>query len=92
MKHVVVQAPNTPLISNVINGSDSKPPRKVKCHRPDDRDDAAIWAEFESISQTSRYQDVLAARKRLPAFACQNDFLTKLANNRVVIVVGETGW
>ncbi|GJE89518.1 HrpA-like RNA helicase [Phanerochaete sordida] len=59
--------------------------------RRDDRDAATIKAEFEELRQKKAYTDILAARKRLPAFAAQGTFLDMLDKNRCVIVVGETG-
>lgn len=38
-----------------------------------------------------QYKQILEKRQKLPAFEARQDFLEKLENNRVVIVVGETG-
>lgn len=38
-----------------------------------------------------QYKQVLEKRQKLPAFQAREEFLEKLENNRVVIVVGETG-
>jgi ATP-dependent RNA helicase DHX57 len=46
----------------------------------------------ESLTTSSKqYQQILEKRQKLPAFQAREDFLKKLENNRVVVVVGETG-
>jgi ATP-dependent RNA helicase DHX57 len=70
-----------------------KPGQKQK-HRPhksDDRTDGQVKADFDKLRADKRYRDMLAARKRLPAFSAREDFLNVLEKSRVVVVVGETG-
>jgi ATP-dependent RNA helicase DHX57 len=38
-----------------------------------------------------KYAELLATRRRLPAFKVKEMFLEQLENNRVLIIVGETG-
>lgn len=59
--------------------------------RPDDRDSNQIRHDFEAMCQSDEYTEMLATRQRLPAFKAKEAFLQQLQNNRVLIVVGETG-
>ncbi|KDQ31208.1 hypothetical protein PLEOSDRAFT_23490 [Pleurotus ostreatus PC15] len=59
--------------------------------RVDKRTDEEVKQEFEVLCRTSKYGEILEARKKLPAFAAKEDFLRKLQSSRVVVVVGETG-
>ncbi|KAF4606324.1 hypothetical protein EYR38_000377 [Pleurotus pulmonarius] len=59
--------------------------------RVDKRTDEKVKQEFEALCRTSKYEEILEARKKLPAFAAKEDFLDKLQGSRVVVVVGETG-
>ncbi|KAG1889461.1 P-loop containing nucleoside triphosphate hydrolase protein [Suillus subluteus] len=45
----------------------------------------------DSRSNSQAYATMLSARRRLPAFAAKDKFLSLLERNRVVVVVGETG-
>ena len=65
--------------------------KKERSHKADDRTDAQVKADFEKLCASERYQNMLTTRKRLPAFSAREDFLVALENNRVVVVVGETG-
>lgn len=57
----------------------------------DDRSDSLIKQEFTSARTSEKYSQMLAARKRLPAFKSETQFIELLASNRCVIVIGETG-
>ncbi|KAK0208634.1 P-loop containing nucleoside triphosphate hydrolase protein [Desarmillaria ectypa] len=52
-----------------------------------------IKEEYESLRRMKKaqYDDIMAVRRKLPAFASKHEFLKKLKDNRVVVVVGETG-
>ncbi|KII93616.1 hypothetical protein PLICRDRAFT_131582 [Plicaturopsis crispa FD-325 SS-3] len=65
--------------------------RKRGPPRRDPRSDGQIKAEFEALCQSDKYKKVYDARKKLPAFSAQDQFLEKLESSRVVVVVGETG-
>lgn len=69
----------------------AKRPRRRPGARRDDRSDEIVKAEFEQMRQSKGYQDILASRRRLPAFTAQQEFLSALEKNRCVVVVGETG-
>ncbi|KIP11667.1 hypothetical protein PHLGIDRAFT_27719 [Phlebiopsis gigantea 11061_1 CR5-6] len=57
----------------------------------DTRDDEAVKAEFDRMRQSKGYSEILASRRRLPAFTARDQFLNMLEKNRCVVVVGETG-
>ncbi|KAJ7103273.1 P-loop containing nucleoside triphosphate hydrolase protein [Mycena belliarum] len=59
--------------------------------RRDDRTDARIKQDFETVCRHSKYKEILGAREKLPAFSAKDEFLDLLHKNRVVVVVGETG-
>jgi pre-mRNA-splicing factor ATP-dependent RNA helicase DHX15/PRP43 len=40
---------------------------------------------------TQRYYDILSTRKTLPVWEQKEDFIAKVHDNQVVILVGETG-
>ncbi|KAF8910089.1 P-loop containing nucleoside triphosphate hydrolase protein [Gymnopilus junonius] len=67
--------------------------KKVVRHRNPKaaQDDSQIKSDFESLVQSEKYKAMLQKRTKLPAFQARDDFLRKLENNRVVVVVGETG-
>lgn len=65
--------------------------RKGGGFRGDERSDEHIKQEFEVLRSGNAYADMFKARKRLPAFGAQDEFLKKLESSRVVVVVGETG-
>ncbi|KAG7452226.1 P-loop containing nucleoside triphosphate hydrolase protein [Guyanagaster necrorhizus] len=63
-------------------------------HNSQDRRTAQkIKEEYEGLRKTKKaqYEDIMAIRQKLPAFASKHDFLKELEDNRVVLVVGETG-
>lgn len=57
----------------------------------DSRSGAEVKTEFEQMQKKDKYVEMLAVRKRLPAFAAKDSFLKMLERNRCVVVVGETG-
>lgn len=65
--------------------------KKERSHKTDNRTDVRVKADFEELCANERYRDMLTVRKKLPAFSAREDFLIALENNRVVVVVGETG-
>ncbi|KAJ6520085.1 P-loop containing nucleoside triphosphate hydrolase protein [Mycena sanguinolenta] len=60
-------------------------------HRRDSRTSAQIKQAFEDLCRDNKYQEMLSARQKLPAFTAKDEFLNLLDKNRVVVVVGETG-
>ena len=73
------------------------PVRSSKQRRPrnttqrDARDDKTVKAELDRMRQSNDYFEILAARRRLPAYTSRDQFLSLLDRNRCVVVVGETG-
>ncbi|KIM88927.1 hypothetical protein PILCRDRAFT_813926 [Piloderma croceum F 1598] len=65
--------------------------KRTEGQRGDNRNDKQIRDEFETLCGSDRYAEMFATRKRLPAFSAKNDFLKKLEESRVIVVVGETG-
>jgi hypothetical protein len=65
--------------------------RRVGGGRRDNRSDSQIKEEFEVIRRTDKYVAIYSARGKLPAISAREEFLCKLENHRVVVVVGETG-
>ncbi|KAK0465451.1 P-loop containing nucleoside triphosphate hydrolase protein [Desarmillaria tabescens] len=67
--------------------------RRGNLYSQDRRTAQQIKEEYESLRRTKKaqYEDIMAVRQKLPAFASKNEFLKKLEDNRVVVVVGETG-
>jgi hypothetical protein len=59
--------------------------------RRDDRNDKQIKDDFETLCSSDQYSKIFMTRRRLPAFAAKDDFLKKLEQSRVIVVVGETG-
>ncbi|KNZ80627.1 Putative DEAH-box ATP-dependent helicase [Termitomyces sp. J132] len=59
--------------------------------RRDLRTDQQIKQEFEAICRQEKYSEMLTVRCKLPAFSVKEAFLKQLQQNRVVVVVGETG-
>ncbi|EIW86949.1 P-loop containing nucleoside triphosphate hydrolase protein [Coniophora puteana RWD-64-598 SS2] len=68
-----------------------KQSRRVRQHHGDERSDAQVKADFDTLRQSKGYLNMQPARERLPAFAAKAKFLSTLEKNRVVVVVGETG-
>ncbi|KAK0198729.1 P-loop containing nucleoside triphosphate hydrolase protein [Armillaria mellea] len=67
--------------------------RRGNYYSQDRRTDQQIKEEYERLRRTKKaqYDDIMAAQQKLPAFASKHEFLKKLEDNRVVVVVGETG-
>ncbi|KAG1839236.1 P-loop containing nucleoside triphosphate hydrolase protein [Suillus subalutaceus] len=59
--------------------------------RGDSRSNSQVKLDFDKLCQSQAYATMLSARRRLPAFAAKDNFLSLLERNRVVVVVGETG-
>jgi hypothetical protein len=59
--------------------------------RGENRSDAQIKEQFEALCRQQKFNEILAARQKLPAFFVKDHFLSTLEKNRVVVVVGETG-
>ncbi|PBL00719.1 P-loop containing nucleoside triphosphate hydrolase protein [Armillaria gallica] len=67
--------------------------RRGNHYSQDRRTDQQIKEEYEHLRRTKKaqYDGIMAVRQKLPAFASKHEFLKKLEDNRVVVVVGETG-
>ena len=65
--------------------------KKRRLRKADDRTDSQVKADFEKLRATEHYQNMLGARRRLPAFSAREGFLAALEKSSVVVVVGETG-
>ena len=97
LRHLILRPP-TPSLPDVdptiptpeasVSGQSRRRPGEV---RRDDRSDKQIRDEFETLCGSDKYAEMLAARTRLPTFAAKDDFLKKLEQSRVIVVVGETG-
>lgn len=59
--------------------------------RGDSRSNSQVKLEFDKLCQSQAYATMLSVRRRLPAYAAKDNFLSLLERNRVVVVVGETG-
>lgn len=59
--------------------------------RGDSRSNSQVKLDFDKLCRSQAYATMLSARRRLPAFAAKDKFLSLLERNRVVVVVGETG-
>jgi ATP-dependent RNA helicase DHX57 len=84
------QEPETEAIQSEHHMHTSLPERRAREYL-DDRTDAQIKGDFESLRRTQKYEAMLPERSKLPAFSAKDDFLHSLEHNRVVVVVGETG-
>jgi len=80
--------PRVPISKVLQSGKVQKRPEG---QRHDDRNDKRIKDEFQTLCSSDQYAEMLAIRKRLPAFSAKDDFLKKLEESRVLVVVGETG-
>ncbi|KAG0702732.1 P-loop containing nucleoside triphosphate hydrolase protein [Suillus ampliporus] len=92
LKFLIPSPTSSPIIHTValrtgLNGT-ARP--KVR-HRGDSRSNAQVKTDFEQLCQSQAYVTMLSVRRRLPAFAAKDKFLTLLERSRVVVVVGETG-
>lgn len=65
--------------------------RRRATRRQDDRSDSRVEENFTKLTASGKYGEILASRRKLPAFAAQAQFLGLLEKNRCVVVVGETG-
>ncbi|KAL1739562.1 hypothetical protein HDZ31DRAFT_6217, partial [Schizophyllum fasciatum] len=89
LKHIQ-PGPAPTLLKDVgTAGSVTKKQRKTGARNK--RSDEEVRANFERIRQSDKFKALLSTRERLPAFKAQSEFLNLVSNNRVVIVVGETG-
>ncbi|KZT08749.1 P-loop containing nucleoside triphosphate hydrolase protein [Laetiporus sulphureus 93-53] len=59
--------------------------------RRDDRSDSAVKEAFLNMQSNDQYTQILAARRRLPAYSAHVQFVDLLEHNRCVVVIGETG-
>ncbi|KAG1766414.1 P-loop containing nucleoside triphosphate hydrolase protein [Suillus occidentalis] len=64
---------------------------KIRRRGGDGRSNSQVKSDFDKLCQSQAYATMLSARRRLPAFAAKDNFVSLLEHNRVVVVVGETG-
>lgn len=78
-----------------INSAETQPNqngrKRIHVARRDDRSERQVREDFDKLCQNENYVEMFKTRKKLPAFTSKEDFLDKLQNSQVVIVVGETG-
>ncbi|KAH9948231.1 P-loop containing nucleoside triphosphate hydrolase protein [Amylocystis lapponica] len=91
LPRLVVAEPDTRSTDGAPVPTPSRSRKRGSGPRSDDRSDACIKGNFETMCRDERYTKILAARKRLPAFAEKGHFLELLEKNQCVVVVGETG-
>ncbi|KAF7981091.1 hypothetical protein HWV62_34789 [Athelia sp. TMB] len=91
LRHLIPQplAANGPAASGPTSGG-VKGKRRGGTMRGDERSNEQIKKDFEALRVGNAYAEMFTARKRLPAFGAQEEFLHKLSTSRVVVVVGET--
>lgn len=65
--------------------------RRQATRKQDERSDSRVQDDFTRLTASDKYEQILASRRKLPAFSAQAHFLGLLENNRCVVVVGETG-
>lgn len=70
-----------------------KRPKKGERRAPlgDDRDNATVKQEFDTMRRTDAYKKMLETRMSLPAWKSQKDIVDLLDKSRVLLCVGETG-
>jgi hypothetical protein len=93
LRHLIIR-PSTPDADSLVPIPEAigrKHQRRKNEVKRDDRSDEQIRNAFETLRSSDRYAEMLAIRKRLPAFATRDEFLRNLNQSRVVVVVGETG-
>lgn len=92
LKHIAPNQPSEVDERKLDEDSVIKPgKRKEHCYEADNRTDEQVRTAFKNLCTNRRYQEILASRKRLPAFSAREEFLSVLGRSRVVVVVGETG-
>jgi pre-mRNA-splicing factor ATP-dependent RNA helicase DHX16 len=60
-------------------------------HRTKHRDDEDVEDAEEDMSRLSEFEKIQKVRKTLPVYALREEFLQAVRDNKVLIVVGETG-
>lgn len=95
LQHLIPQPTSLPLDQGVPDttgpATDRNKRRDGGRQRRDMRDDAKITEEFKAMRNSHKYSELFSLRKKLPAFASKDEFLSMLEKSRVVVVVGETG-
>ena len=86
----VPQVLNVPFDGPIDKGS-KRTMRGKSRHTYDDRSNERVKQDFENVCETRIYAEMLASRRRLPAFSAKDRFLGVLDKHRTVVVVGETG-
>lgn len=95
LQHLIPQPASLPSDEGVSDttrpATDRNRRRDGGRQRHDMRDDAKIAEEFKAMRNLPKYSELFSLRKKLPAFASKDEFLSLLDKSRVVVVVGETG-
>ncbi|KAG8944303.1 hypothetical protein FRC04_002023 [Tulasnella sp. 424] len=82
-----VPAPRSALQVQAPTGARSKQRKPAV----DERTDGRVLADFEAMRSKPEYRILLEQRQKLPAWAAQDKIVKFVEQNRVTIVVGETG-
>lgn len=92
LKFLIPSPPSSPTMHTAAlrTGRNTTARHKIR-HRGDSRSNAQVKLDFDKLCQSQAYLTMLSVRRRLPAFAAKDNFLSLLESNRVVVVVGETG-
>ena len=95
LQHLVprpIASTNNLLISMASSDpTASKARNRAGGRRCDNRTNDDIKKAFKAMCNTEKYKEILATRTMLPAFSAKEEFLSRLEQSRVVVVVGETG-
>ncbi|PPQ64076.1 hypothetical protein CVT24_008889 [Panaeolus cyanescens] len=96
MRHILPQPSHTAASDmDIVESAVSVPLQhsryEGKRSSRDDRSDEQVLKDFSVLQQNAKYEALIEARSRLPAFKAKAEFLQILEKHRAVVVVGETG-
>ncbi|KAF8323715.1 P-loop containing nucleoside triphosphate hydrolase protein [Clavulina sp. PMI_390] len=92
MRHLLPKQPRVMKPSNQA-ARPARRDRRAERRAPlgDDRDDATVKRDFETMRRSDAYKKMLDTRMRLPAWNAQDDIISLMRKSRVLLCVGETG-